>query len=204
MTIISKILSLHRRRFPGSTVTVFTVIVLGKILNCFRRDHTRGTLTTLGGVTSPDIQIRQSKHARRIPSRSLIPNSVILLRTKSRMPTSKQLLRSTGLRIHRSTLANRTRKTDGRTRVVLTRPAPLTSHGGLIFRNARILRKQTGILVAGANVGARLNHVTTVLRSMRGSPAPLRRHVSRLNGILIDNSLVLITVIIINNILVKN
>lgn len=186
-TVISTMASTCGHRFPTSIVVVVVIILVGTILKICRRAGTRGTVSTLGRVTTTGDHIGHKNGAILVGSSVLIPNSIITLRTNSDIPTSYHVLRSTSVGTRRTTLANRSIPIRGSTSRVATtskNSIPLNSEGGVYCVNSGVICNRNRTIIATANVGARVNGVTATVGSTASNRAPLRGGLGRLSEML--------------------
>lgn len=193
----------NNRTLPFSTVIVILVLVIGTILNCVRRSGTRTTIRTLSDVATPRAGILHSNGVRHVGAISIIPNSVVILNRNSSISTSKHLFTTTDLQVTRTDLANRDIPINGGASA-LTRTGTLNSHTGVIFGNASMARNANHTVMADANVNARINGVTSLLRTARSSRAPLRGRVGCISGVLNDTMYVVTIIILITLTLARN
>ncbi len=163
------------------------IIMVGAILNIIRRDGTRTTVRTLRRVDTTASGIVHSNGLVSVGDSRLIPNSIIILRTNSTIPTSYHVFRYTDVGVRRTTLANRSIPISGLV-TILGRgkrgSIPLNSHGGVTCVNSAIICKHNGTIIITANVSARVNGVTRTVSRTRRKRAPLRVGLSRLSGVL--------------------
>lgn len=161
------------------TTIVIVIVAVGTVLKAIRAMGTRSSLTDLGGLSNPRTGILHSKIIIPVPSSRIAIKSVVVLRTKSCVPTSKHVLRYTDVGISRDTLAKRDLNIRGAASIVRRSRIPLKSHVGVMCSKDFLACKENSFMIARVKVGARINGVTDLLGAASRGGAPLRIGLSR-------------------------
>lgn len=180
-TIFSLVVSVVRGRCTRA-VNVVTTVLLTANVNFFFRCSTGGGFSLLGTIGRRAlIGIVHGNHMRRIPHGSVIMNSVIVLRAKRRVPTSKRLIRTVSLRMGRSGLAKRPIVGGAVVRTSFSRRTACTS--GLIVHNAAMISNRNAVHILRMKSTARVKGIThrDARRGLR--PAPLGVRLAGLTGL---------------------
>jgi Ca2+-transporting ATPase len=157
---------------------VIVVLVLAEVYNEYRTDR---TIDSLKELSQPTAQIMRGGAVLEVPTPSVVPGDVILLKVGERVPADARLFESYGLEADEATLTGESMPREKDAGKVIPQGAPLGDRVNMVFGGTKVVAGKGRAIVTATGTKTEVGRIAKLTEEVKEPKTPLQEAMKQLS-----------------------
>ncbi len=166
-------------------ITIVVVICLLVLAEVFNEYRAKRAIASLSKLTAPRAPVVRDGRLMEVPSASVVPGDLLLLRVGERVPADAVLETSVGLETDESTLTGESNPVEKDAQAHVPESAPLAERANQVFAGTVVTRGKGTATVTATGMETELGKIAGMTREVREPRTPLQKAMRQLAGWLV-------------------
>lgn len=163
-------------------ITIVTVLVIVEVWNEYRAKR---SVAALKQLASPTATVLRNGKPMEVPTVSMVPGDIMLLRTGERVPADARLLDAFGLEVDESSLTGESFPAAKDATAVLPQESRINEQRSMVFAGTVVMKGRGKAVVTATGVHTELGRVAGIAKAAREPRTPLQQGMKQLSKSLV-------------------